>query len=77
MGAGLISSSYLIFSGNESELYCLQECGQGKARLTEGESFKCEGVFHNFTLKHRLVLLSKGLKEIRSSNSSLKNTGKK
>ena len=75
--AGLIRSSYSIFSGKESALCCLQECDRGKARLTEGESFNCEGVFQNFTLKHRLVLLSKGLKEIRSSNSSSKNTGKK
>ena len=77
MLAGLIRSSYSIFSGKESALCCLQECDRGKARLTEGESFNCEGVFQNFTLKHRLVLLSKGLKEIRSSNSSSKNTGEK
>ena len=58
-------------------LCCLQKCDQGKARLTEGESFKCEGVSQNFTLKHRLVLLSKGLKEIKSSNSSPRSTGKR
>ena len=58
-------------------LCCLQKCDRGKARLTEGESFKCEGVSQNFTLKHRLVLLSKGLKEIKSSNSSPGSTGKR
>ena len=50
-------------------LCCLQKCDRGKARLTEGESFKCEGVSQNFTLKHRLVLLSKGLKEIKAATA--------
>ena len=80
-GARWINSKFL-FNFLRKRIYslflcCLQECDRGKARLTEGESFNCEGVFQNFTLKHRLVLLSKGLKEIRSSNSSSRSTGKR
>ena len=73
MGAGLIWSSYLIFSGNESALYCLQECGRGKARLTEGESFNVWELYK----RKWVLLLSKGLKEMRRGISSPKSAGKR
>ena len=73
VGAGLIWSSYLIFSGNESALYCLQECGRGKARLTEGESFNVWELYK----RKWVLLLSKGLKEMRRGISSPKSAGKR
>ena len=41
-------------------LRCLQKCDQGKARLTEGESFKCEGVSQNFTFKAQASSIEQG-----------------